>query len=67
MHGLYESDAFEDRVLFLFVFPPIIRSEIRTYVEVWNSHPICPQRHRFNHAAGIPNDIYTDPSTERFG
>ena len=61
-HGLYESDAIEDRVGFLFIFPPIIRSEISTYVEVWNSHRIRPQRNRFNHAAGVPNNLYTDPS-----
>jgi hypothetical protein len=32
VHGLYESDILEDRVVFLFVFVPILRSEINTYV-----------------------------------
>ena len=66
-HGLYESDALEDRVVFLFVFIPILRSEISTYVETWNHHRIRPQKARPNHIAGIPNDLYTDRSLPRYG
>ena len=66
-HGLYESDVLEDRVVFLFVFVPILRSEISTYVETWNEHKIRPQKQRANHAAGIPNELYTDGSIPRYG
>jgi hypothetical protein len=67
VHGLYESDALEDRGVFLFVFIPILRSEINTYVETWNEHRIRPQKHRANHIAGIPNDLYTDQAIPRYG
>jgi hypothetical protein len=41
-HGLYESDALEDRIILLFVFIPILRSEISTFIEIWNGHRIRP-------------------------
>jgi hypothetical protein len=66
-HGLYESDALEDRVTFLFVFVPILRSEISIYVETWNQHQIRPQKARPNHIAGIPNELYADRSLPRYG
>jgi hypothetical protein len=66
-HGLYESDALEDRVVFLFTFVPILRSEISTYVETWNAHQIRPQKARSNHIAGIPNNLYIDRSLPRYG
>ncbi len=51
----------------MFVFVPIIRSEIATYVETWNAHSIRPQKNRANHIPGIPNELYTDTSLPRFG
>ena len=66
-YGLYESDALEDQIVFLFVFVPILRSEIGTYMETWNAHHIRPQKRRPNHAAGIPNDLYVDPSVRQYG
>jgi hypothetical protein len=66
-HGLYESDALEDRIVFLFIFVPILRSEIFIYVETWNQHRIRPQKARPNHIAGIPNELYTDRSLPRHG
>jgi hypothetical protein len=56
----------EDRVVFLFVFILILRSEINTYVETWNEHKIRPQRQRANHVAGIPNELYTSEAISRF-
>jgi hypothetical protein len=41
-HGLYKSDVLEDQIVFLFVFVPILRSEINTYVNTWNKHRIRP-------------------------
>ena len=66
-HGLYESDVLEDRVVFLFVFVPILRSEINTYVDTWNEHQIRPQKHRANHVAGIPNELYADEAIRHYG
>jgi hypothetical protein len=67
-HGLYESDVLEDRVVFLFVFVPILRSEIATFVETWNEHRIRSQKDRPNHVAGVPNELYTgDDDTRRYG
>ena len=66
-HGLYESDVLEDRVVFLFTFVPILRSEISTYVETWNAHQIRPQKARPNYIAGVPNDLYTDRFLPRYG
>ena len=57
----------EDRVVFLFVFVPILRDEIATFVEIWNEHRIRAQKDRPNHVAGIPNELYTDDATPRYG
>ena len=57
----------EDRVVFLFVFVPILRDEITTFVETWNEHRIRPHRDRANHVAGIPNELYTDNAARRYG
>jgi len=46
---------------------PILRAEITTYVETWNEHRIRPQRQRPNHVPGVPNQLYTDASTPRYG
>ena len=43
-HRLYKSDAPEDRIVFLFVFVSIFRSEIGTYMETWNAHHIRPKK-----------------------
>ena len=40
IHGLYESDVLEDYIIFLFVFVPILRSKINTYMNTWNEHRI---------------------------
>jgi endoglucanase Acf2 len=66
-HGLYESEVLEDRIVFLFIFIPILRSEINTYIETWNENRIRPQSHRANHIAGIPNELYTDEAIRRYG
>ena len=66
-HGFYESDVLEDRVVFLFVFVPILRQEIATYVDTWNEHRIRSQSGRPNHIAGRPNELYFDTSTPRYG
>lgn len=54
-------------MVFLFVFGPIIRSEISTYVETWNAPRIRPEKQRPSHIAGILNELYTDQSLCRYG
>jgi hypothetical protein len=36
-------------------------------VETWNEHRIRPQTQRPNHVAGVPNQLYTDATTPRYG
>lgn len=65
-YELYESEALEDRMIFLFVFVPILCSEIGIYVETSNMQRIRPQKKRFNHVAGIPNELYTTQSLPHY-
>jgi hypothetical protein len=67
VHGFYESDVLEDRVVFLFVFVPILCYEITMFVETWNEHYIRSQSDRPNHVAGIPNELYMCDDTSRHG
>lgn len=53
--------------MFLFIFVPIICSEINTYVETWNAHRIRPQKERNSHIAGIPNELYLDQLFSHYG
>jgi hypothetical protein len=46
--------------MLLFVFMPIIRSELQTFVDTHNAHPIRTQRNRAYHVAGVPNELYID-------
>lgn len=54
-------------MIFLFVFGPIICSEVRTYVDVWNAHRIRPQKKRPNYRPGISNELYMDGFVKRYG
>jgi len=67
VHGFYESDTLEDKVVFLYVFVPILRQEITTYAETWNEHRIRSQSVKPNHVAGRPNELYYDGKSTRFG
>lgn len=67
VHGFYESDVLEDRVVFLFVFVPILRHEIQVYADTWNEHRIRPQSAGANHISGRPNELYSDSGSTRFG
>jgi len=51
-----------DRIILLFVFMPIIRQELVTFVNTHNAHPIRRQRNRVHHVAGVPNELYRRPS-----
>ena len=54
-----------DRIVFLFVFVPILRHELYSYVETHNAHRIRPQLARSNHVPGRPSELYDDTTIYR--
>jgi hypothetical protein len=57
-----------DRVIFQFIFMPIIRYEINLFKETHNEHRIRRQRKRQNHISGRPNQLATDrPNGRQYG
>lgn len=67
VHGFYESDVLEDKIVFLYVFIPILRHEISVYVDTWNEHRIRSQSARANHIPGRSNEFYLGNSVPRHG
>jgi hypothetical protein len=55
---LYRQHQLADRIAFLFIFMPILREELTTFVNVHNAHPIRAQKNRAQHLAGAPNELY---------
>jgi len=66
LSGLFEQQTLADKVVLLFVFMPIIRLELQTFVDTYNAHPIRTQRNRAYHVAGVPGELYAD-HTRRCG
>jgi len=64
--GFYNYFHSSDRIVFFFVFVPILRRELQSYSEVHNEHRIRRQSARPNHKPGVPNDLYFD-SPKRWG
>jgi hypothetical protein len=60
--GLYQALLVPDRIVFLFVFTPILRRELRIYAETYNEHRIRPQSERANYQPGVPNELYFNNS-----
>jgi hypothetical protein len=56
--GWFREDLLPDRIILLFIFMPILRSELFDWVDDHNALPIRPQRERSQHVAGVPNDLY---------
>ena len=56
--GLFRQDLIADRIIFLFLFMPILREELATFVSTHNAHPIRLQRSREKHVPGEPNELY---------
>ena len=44
--------------MWVYVFLPLLREEINTFIEVQNAHRIREQPNRPHHVAGIPNQLY---------
>jgi hypothetical protein len=63
LRGLFEQTVV-DKVVLLFVFMPIIRSELQTFVDTHNAHPIRAQPKRAHHVAGVPDELYSDRSRQ---
>ena len=57
-HGFYSSDLIADQVILLFIFIPILRHEIHTFVLMHNDHRIRRQDGRINHIPDRPNTLY---------
>jgi hypothetical protein len=58
--GFYQFELLADRIVFWFIFVPILRRELKAYSETHNEHSIRPQLARPNHKPGIPNALYFD-------
>jgi len=68
LEGFYESDVLADRIAFLFVFVPILRHELYSYVKTHNGHRIRPQLARDYHVPGKPDELYDDTTIyQRWG
>ena len=52
-----------ERIVFYFIFMPLIRHEINEFVLTWNAHRIRAQNDRGNSVAGIPDRLYFRPPT----
>jgi hypothetical protein len=58
VQGRFRDDLPTDKVIFIYVFLPLLQNEIWRWVEDHNSHFIRKDKHRSQHVAGIPNDLY---------
>jgi hypothetical protein len=66
-NGLYSSDRVADRVVFLYVFIPIIRGKVVAYIKTQNKHRIRAQADRPNSIPGRPSKIYESAWGRRCG
>ena len=56
---LFQQHREADRVVLTFIFLPILRAEIHTWAQDWNTHRIRRQPNRgAEHVSGVPNDLY---------
>ena len=62
-HKLFTIDIIPERIVFYFIFMPLIRYEINEFVLTWNAHRIRAQNGRSNSVAGIPDRLYFRPQT----
>ena len=46
IEGLWSRDCIEDRIALLAVFMPIIKADIKEFVDTWNFHKIRKQKNR---------------------
>ena len=60
MSGLF-ADSEADKIALLFVYFPIIRTEIYNFVRLWNNHRIRYQKNRPSLPTGKPSVLYFTP------
>jgi len=58
--GLF-TDSEADKIALLFVYFPIIRTEIYNFVRLWNNHRIWYQKNRPSLPTGKPSVLYFTP------
>ena len=58
--GLF-TDSEADKIALLFVYFPIIRTEIYNFVRLWNNHRIRYQKNRPSLPTGKPSVLYFTP------
>jgi len=56
--GQYDKDLKPDRIALLFVYVPIIRAEVVSFVHDWNGHKLRKQRNRPHSISGVPKHLY---------
>jgi hypothetical protein len=62
-YKLFIINIIPERIVFYFIFMPLIRYEINEFVLTWNAHRIRAQNGRSNSMAGIPDRLYFRPQT----
>jgi hypothetical protein len=65
--NLYHQHLLADQVLVLFLFMPLLREELNTFVRTHNAHPIRAQKNRSQHVPGVPDELYRTKKYEQHG
>ena len=65
--NLYRQDLIADQVLLLFLFMPLLRDELNSFVRTHNAHPIRAQKNRSQHVPGVPDELYRTKEYEQRG
>jgi hypothetical protein len=63
---LYRQDQLADQVVFRYLFMPILRDELVSFVGTWNAHKIHAQPNRSHHVPGVPDELYRTGQQEGF-
>ena len=59
--NLFSKDRTADMIAMSAIYIPILRREIRSFIETWNSHRIRKQKNRPNAIVGKPSMLYMCP------
>jgi hypothetical protein len=63
---LSRQDQLADQVVFRYLFMPILRDELVSFVGTWNAHKIRAQPNRSHHVPGVPDELYRTGQQEGF-
>lgn len=61
---VYDGSRASDRAILLFIFLPIIRKEINSFVTTWNAHPIRKDNTRPDQVPGRPDELFLGYTNE---